>query len=305
MTLSLEQAVLFLNSNTIEVIDLNDTGLNDVDILRLCEVLRVNQTLVELKLEENNFGVKGALALATVLESHPAMRELYLNGNSITEVGVEALLSMYAHHSALVKVCMAEGTGANKNQRQRLRELNNGRQVIKQAAQANDPTQEDSHFDQILETFRDVLTAEQTIMVDPVVASQDGCTYERESINNWLGYELVSASYPTTMELMNALEKPLGCRQWQLLFDMEQQRFYGRAKDIGGFLHIGWIDDSTFWQPLLDEGVLNLSTFSNLKKLHSQEILRMLNKHNRKMQKKLYKEKNIIFTRPVVYRFTA
>jgi len=75
------------NDPTFTSLNLNNQGLNDDDVLMLCEALQNNTHLISLKLRYNRIGSVGVIALT----ENPTLKSLYLVGNDIGEAGRDAL----------------------------------------------------------------------------------------------------------------------------------------------------------------------------------------------------------------------
>ena len=75
------------NDPTFTYLNLNNQGLNDDDILILCEILQNNTHLISLNLRYNQIGFVGVIALT----ENPTLRSLSLLGNDIGEAGRNAL----------------------------------------------------------------------------------------------------------------------------------------------------------------------------------------------------------------------
>ena len=65
--------------------------MGDPGAQALAESLKINTTLRELLLEQNNIGAAGAEALAETLKTNSSLRTLWLGGNNIGAAGAEAL----------------------------------------------------------------------------------------------------------------------------------------------------------------------------------------------------------------------
>jgi len=93
------------NDPTLTCLNLSNQGLNDDDILILCEALQNNTHLISLKLRYNRIGSVGVIALA----ENPTLKSLYLVGNDIGDAGRNAL-------SANTTLTNSEhGLGASEN----------------------------------------------------------------------------------------------------------------------------------------------------------------------------------------------
>eukprot|EP01068_Selenidium_serpulae_P016039 Selendium_serpulae@DN6261_c2_g2_i1.p1 len=78
-------------NQSIQLLRLNATQLDDRAMKLLCEGLQENSSLRYLELKDNCFGKRGAKYLASAIKTHPTLNSVLLGGNTIGPEGVRLL----------------------------------------------------------------------------------------------------------------------------------------------------------------------------------------------------------------------
>jgi Ran GTPase-activating protein 1 len=80
------------NITTLKILNLSENELKNVGVERLMEVFKGGKAVLEvLKLEENEIGTRGAMALIANVEMFPNLKKLYLDSNFFSDEVVEQL----------------------------------------------------------------------------------------------------------------------------------------------------------------------------------------------------------------------
>ncbi|CBJ48698.1 Hypothetical inner membrane leucine rich repeat protein [Ectocarpus siliculosus] len=74
---------ILAQNDTIEHLDLSNTGLDADGMRELCAALEKNSSLTDLNLSRNRFGAEGASVLEGTLDSAPALRALDVRSNAL------------------------------------------------------------------------------------------------------------------------------------------------------------------------------------------------------------------------------
>ena len=82
------------DNDTLQILNLERTGLGDEGVQMIALVLSQNSALLELSLVDNSFGDAGALALAEALGVSSSLRVLLCNENKQTTAAVSSQLAL-------------------------------------------------------------------------------------------------------------------------------------------------------------------------------------------------------------------
>jgi Ran GTPase-activating protein (RanGAP) involved in mRNA processing and transport len=114
--------ILTSNNQTLEVLDLNSTGLTDVGAEDLAVMLQKNQTLKCLQLEANEIGDRGVQYLAEALTKYnTTLEQLQMAENKfVSDSSVDFLVEMIKSNRSLkvfdIKLCNISDLGKAKLQ---------------------------------------------------------------------------------------------------------------------------------------------------------------------------------------------
>lgn len=259
--MDLQQALTALKNNDTTTIALSDIRMDEASLDALCDALEGNTQLKTLEIEDADINEAGARVLAKALEGHRGIERLTLDDNPLTTEGVEALLAVYRSHPTLRKVSLAGVAGVTKAQRKQFSALNKARKAHKPHSTdtlgGSEPVAPSVVFPaSLVEMYRDKLSKDEYFMAEPVIATKDGRTYERETLMNYLGYTVVMTGYADKAALQDALGVPTSSQTWHLLYDRDAQQWYVNALDVGGEQQQGRLDEHPALSALLESHLL-------------------------------------------------
>ena len=92
----LKCAIATLEKSSETILDSAGGELDDRDVVRLSVALESNSTVLEIWLDDSDFGNRGAIRLAAALQLNGTIQRIGLNNNHIASSGAKCLASLFA-----------------------------------------------------------------------------------------------------------------------------------------------------------------------------------------------------------------